>query len=445
MPKRFHRVLSAVAMAVILISENLQAAPPNVVLIISDDHGWKDYEFMGHSQLKTPHLDRLASESLVFTRGHVPMSLCRPSLSTIITGRYPHQHGIVGNDPPIPPQARELSRRQVQFHPDYQKVRTEYIAHIDDEATLPAVLGSKLGYVSFQTGKWWEGPATRGGFTEGMTHGDMTRGGRHGDEGLKIGREGMQPAFEFMAKAVQDEKPFLLWYAPLLPHSPHKAPERLIDKYKSLTPHHEVARYWASVEWFDETVGELMSELDRLKVADNTLVLYLADNGWLNKPDADAYAPRSKLSPYEGGLRTPIMIRWPGKVAPRREEKQLASSIDLAPTALRACGLAVPETLPGIDLLDSQQVAARSAVFGEIFEHDIQSMDAPRDSLKFRWVIEGDWKLIKPYEKRLPDATVELFNLADDPDELKNLATHEPSKVAELTRKLDGWWAPDTQ
>ena len=231
---------------------------------------------MGHPQIQTPHLDRLASQSVVFTRGYTPTSLCRSSLMTIISGLYPHQHLITGNDPPKGTDRREMLR------------------HIRRTPTLPKLL-AKEGYVSFQSGKWWEGNHAEGGFTAGMTHGDPSRGGRHGDEGLKIGRQGLQPFYEFLD--ANKGKPFFLWYAPMLPHQPHNPPDRLLAKYKDKTDSLFVAKYWANCEWWDETCGELLSYLDKQGLADNTLVVYVTDNGWIQNPTANPFAARSKRSP----------------------------------------------------------------------------------------------------------------------------------------------------
>ncbi len=414
---------------------NAADAPPNVVLIISDDQAWGDYSFMGHEQIETPRLDRLAKESLTFTRGYVPDSLCRPSLVTILTGLYPHEHGVVGNDPPH--HDLEGGKRS----PKYLPRRIEYLKQIDDDPRLPELLKAK-GYLSHQSGKWWEGNFTRGGFTHGMTHGDRTKGGRHGDKGLVIGRQGLQPIEEFVDHALEEEKPFLLWYAPFLPHTPHTPPKRLLDKYRKKTDSLPMAKYWAMCEWFDETCGELLDLLDERKLTENTIVVYVTDNGWINQPNASRYAPRSKRSQYEGGIRTPIMVRWPGHVEPKMDTTHLANSIDIAPTVLSAVGLPVPDRMTGIDLLDAKAVAAREATFGEILEHDIQHMTDPVASLRFRWVIDGDWKLIVPHPGREPKAAVELFNLADDPHETKDLAEEHPEAVEKLRKKLDAWWTP---
>lgn len=432
--------LCCVVIGSVQVRTAVAAGVPNVVLIISDDQAWGDYGFMGHPHIQTPHLDKLAAESRTFQRGYVPDSLCRPSLVTIMTGRYPHQHGIVGNDPPPPSELKGAPKGKVFADPRYLTIRNTYIEHIDDETTLADFLHDNLGSVSHQSGKWWEGHFSRGGFTEGMTHGDRTRGGRHGDEGLKIGREGMEPVFHFIDKSIAQEKPFFVYYAPFLPHTPHTPPQRLLNKYKEKTPHLPIAKYWAMCEWFDETCGQLLDHLDERKVGDNTIVLFVSDNGWINDETASRYAPRSKRSQYDGGTRTPIMVRWRNKVSPRMDSTHLASSIDLVPTVLAAVGIDVPESLDGINLLDDSAVESRQAIFGEILEHDIQDMQDPVASLRFRWVIDGDWKCIVPHAGREPDAKVELFNVTKDPLEEHDLAAENANKVQQLTAKIDRWW-----
>ncbi len=363
------------------VATNLVAEPPNsapnVVMLISDDQAWTDYGFMGHEIIETPKLDAFARQSVVYSRGYVPSSLCRPSLMTMITGRYPHEHGITGNDPP----------KGVN--------RNDMLTHVDAAQTLPKLLG-EAGYKSLQTGKWWEGSPARGGFTHAMTHGDTSRGGRHGDVGLKIGREGLEPIFSFLKE--RGDSPFFLWYAPFLPHTPHNPPQRLFEKYKAKVDSPHVARYYAMCEWFDETCGELLDHLEAEGLAENTIVVYVCDNGWIQNPNAGNYAAKSKRSPYDGGIRTPIMVRWPARLTPRFDRETLVSSIDLAPTILAACGVKAPAGLPGENLLQdsAKKPLARKQLFGEIFDHDVADLQDPTASLQFRWTIQGDWKLILP-------------------------------------------------
>lgn len=402
----------------------LVAAPPNVVLIVSDDHGWTDYSFMGHKHIQTPNLDKLAAQSRTYRRGYVPSSLCCPSLATIISGRYPHQHKITCNDPPNPD---NLPGAQFQKSRAFLDGRETMAKHLEAVPTLPRLLG-QAGYVSLQTGKWWQGDFQRGGFTHGMT-----KGQRHGDEGLDIGRKTMQPIYDFIANARKESKPFFVWYAPMMPHTPHNPPERLLAKYRDKTPSIHVARYWAMVEWFDETCGQLLDHLDKEKLAENTIVVYVTDNGWTQAEDK-ADSVRSKRTPYDAGLRTPILVRWPGTVKPEVRD-DLAASVDIVPTILTAVGLKVPEALPGLDLLGGKK---RTSVSGACFTHNAVDLNDPAKNVLHRWTIQGHTKLIVPAGKGEP----ELYDVAADPFEKTNLAATKPDEVTRLRKVLDEWWNP---
>lgn len=416
----------------------LAATPPNVLLIISDDQAWTDYGFMGHPHIRTPALDCLAAESLTFTRGYVTAPLCRPSLASIITGLFPHQHGITGNDPDLPD--RGVNAMAGRANPKYARYYETLVHRIEEHPTLPRLLASR-GYLSLQTGKWWEGPAQRGGFTEGMTHGDPRRGGRHGDAGLKIGRQGLEPIQRFIDRAVAQRRPFFVWYAPFMPHAPHTPPERLLARYLEKAPTPAVARYWAMCEWFDETCGELLRLLDDRGLGEDTLVVYIADNGWIQDPNRpNRFAPRSKRTPYEGGIRTPIMLRWHGHITPRLDKETLVSSVDLAPTILRACGVEPPAGLPGLNLLDSERLKARTRIFGEAYAHNVADVDHPTRSLEYRWVIESPWKLILPEASVKQPPAPELYNLLEDPHEQRDLAGERPAPVRHLRAAIERWW-----
>ena len=423
---RVKRTLFLLTTGLLFAACTFAAKPPNVVLIISDDQSWTDYGFMEHEAIETPNIDRLARQSRLFKRGYVPTSLCCPSLATLITGLYPHQNGITGNEPPIPSGGKNTDQYRSQVQ--------ECVGFIDTVPTLPRLL-AKRGYVSHQSGKWWQGHYSRGGFTHGMTHGDPKRRGRHGDEGLKIGREGLQPIFDFIDDA--GDKPFFVWYAPFLPHNPHNPPKRLLDKYTKKTESIFIARYWAMCEWFDETCGQLLNHLDEKKLARDTLVIYVTDNGWIQRADNGRYAPRSKRSPYDGGIRTPIMIRWPGKVQPG-ERPELANSIDLAPTLLKACGLEPTDTMQGIDLLDDTALAKRKSTHGACYLHNAVDIHKPSANLTHRWLINGDWKLILPHKPNTNAAAEpELYNLTKDPHEHQNLAKTKPSQAKRLAKRLN--------
>ena len=407
--------------------------PPNIVLIISDDQHWGDYGFQGHPQLKTPHLDQLARESLTFTHGYVTSSLCCPSLASIITGKYPHQHNVTGNDPARPP---GVSGEKFYQSPEFAAGREVMSRHLQEAGTLPQLLAQQK-YLSFQSGKWWQNSYKSGGFTQGMT-----LGGRHGDQGLEIGRKTMEPIYDFIATAKKAEQPFMVWYAPLMPHDPHTPPERFLNRVRDRAPSPAVAKYWGMVEWFDETCGQLLDHLDQQGLRENTIVVFLSDNGWITDPQTGRYALRSKQSPYEGGLRTPILLRWPGHWQPTISHTPV-SAIDLFPTLLTACGIPVPSDRAGINLADAAAVKARPAIFGACFTHDSADLEHPARNLRWRWCIADRWKLIVPNPQQEPQGTVELFDLEADPGERVDLAKQHPERIEQLQMSLRNWWPGD--
>jgi uncharacterized sulfatase len=422
--------LTHVGSAIAADAAERTAPPPNIVLIISDDHAWTDYSFMGHPHIRTPNIDRLAAEGLTFTRGYVPSSLCCPSLASIITGLFPHQHLITSNDPPMPP---GMKGRNFYDAPQYKAGREVMNRQLEAVPTLPRLL-TDAGYVSLQTGKWWQGNYKRGGFTHGMTRGD-----RHGDAGVEIGRKTMQPIYDFIATARRDKHPFFVWYAPMMPHQAHNPPKRFLKRYEKTAPSPHVARYWGMVEWFDDTVGQLLKHLDDEGLAENTIVVYVTDNGWITNPKTGSYAANSKQSPYDGGLRTPIIIRWPQRVKPHQSEA-LASSIDIMPTLLAAADLKPTPQMQGINLLDDKALAYRKAIFGECFLHESKNLDDPAASLRWRWMINDHFKLIVPHVANEPQGKIELYDLASDPHEEHNIANDHPAEVDSLRKRLDKWW-----
>lgn len=404
---------------------------PNILFIVADDQAWTDYGFMGSKVVRTPHLDALARESLVFPRGYVVNSLCAPSLASLLTGVHPHRHGVTGNDPPVPPSAGGKPARYQSA--EFREGRERLIRLWSARPHLPRLL-SQSGYRTLQTGKWWLGDFSQGGFEEGMT-----RGGRHGDDGLQIGRVTLEPATGFMLRAKRERGPFFVWYAPMMPHDPHTPPARLLAKYRAGTASIHEARYRAMVEWFDETIGALRAFLEEHDLARDTLIVYLADNGWIQSPDSPRPMVRSKQSPFDGGVRTPILLHLPGRIAPATINRPV-SAVDVMPTVLRIAGLPVPDGLDGVDLLDPAALAARPAVFGSNSTHDIVAIGRPAESLRYRWMVEGDWKLIVSSGLHGADEPPRLFHVSDDPMELRDLASSEPTRVDAMRRRLDAWW-----
>lgn len=392
--------------------------PPNIVLLIGDDQAWGDYGFMGHPDIRTPNLDQLAQEGQMFSHGYVPTALCRPSLASLMTGLYPHQHGTTGNKVRVKGQER---RRQEE----------ESLARKFTQLPRLAALLGEAGYNSYQGGKWWEGDYPVGGFSHGVG----------GAQSSTIGRETLQPIFDFIDET--GEQPYLLWYAPFLPHFPHNPPQRLLQYYLDRGVHPELAKYYAMCEWSDETIGQLRQYIEDSGQGGNTIFVYLADNGWL-QPTAPVVgypwyfgAPRGKNSAYENGVRTPIILHWEGHL-PAVEVLAPVSTIDLAPTLLRLAGQPVPARMPGLNLLDDEAVAAREAVYGATFKHHMVPGGDPAGSVTNRWLVSEGWKLIV----NAAGEGVELYDLAQDPEERNNLAASESQVAGRLIELLDDWWRP---
>jgi uncharacterized sulfatase len=401
---------------------------PNIVFILSDDQSWTDYGFMDNEIIETPRLDQFASESLTFKKAYVPTPLCSPSLATIITGLYPKDHGIYGND--------KVYERIEGDRKTSQKNRAEaykpVISAFEKQTTLPDMLKEK-GYLSFQTGKWWHGNHKVGGFDYGMTHGDPERGGRHGDFGLEIGRQGLDTINSYLNLAIKEKKPFFLWYAPFLPHQPHTPPQRLLDKYLPKAPTEYIAKYWAMCEWFDETCGQLFDLIEAKGQMENTLFVYVCDNGWVQEPDKNTYVKTSKRAPYDLGIRTPIMYKWKGKIMPQMDNQTISSSIDMVPTVLDILGIDKPANLPGVSVLDKKALSERKGIFGEVYAHDFDTIE---NSMFYNMAIFPPYKIIIPDPERKKDEVVQLFNLEEDPFEKNNIADANPEIVKDLQEKI---------
>ena len=448
-----------------LVGANLEGGEkPNIVYIISDDQTWSDFGFMGNEKVHTPNLDRLSSQAATFVNGYLPTSVCRPSLVTLMTGLYPHQHGVHFNHGP----PGNSGYNKMTSVSEYLETREKEFELIREVPTLPRVLAEQFGYRSLQTGKFWEGHWRNGGFTEGMTtfeappatqtyggmrklaSGDLVAHG-NGDSGLQIGRETMAPIKEFIVDCEKEETPWLVWYAPYLPHQPHDSPERFyeIAKKQRGAKEHEIP-YFASIAQFDDTVGELIGFVEANADVKNTIFVFVSDNGWSpsekrakSRPVEFEHTKNSKRAPFDEGVRSPILIRWDGHVKPEIRD-DVVSSVDIVATLFDVTGAKGIE-LPGRDILNTS--LAKKPVFGEIYPGDARQLGKPARDIAYRWVRDGDWKLIipiggKPWGDYLTDPA--LFNVADDSAENVNRITDVASAevVKRLQGVLDNWWDP---
>lgn len=466
------RFWSAAILILTAIDPVQSARRPNVVLIISDDHTYTDFGFMGNEGVLTPHIDRLASQSARYVNGYVPSSVCRPSLVSILTGLYPHQHGVYFNHPP--PGFGALTRSPGIGKAEFDAFREKAASLIRTVPTLPRRLAA-AGYRCFQTGKYWEGHWRNAGFTEGMTIAEPSPGAKNGnkslangdvvahgngDHGLSIGRETMQPIYDFIDDC--GETPFFVWYAPFLPHTPHDSPEKYYDLYsdRSDIPEHRVP-YYAAISQFDDTVGNLMNFVESRGLTGNTIFVFVVDNGW--EPDPRRFraatqewdhTKRSKRAPFDPGLRTPILIRWAGSTKPATHQ-ELVSSIDILPTLLAAADISSgPENLLGRNLwpsaTGSHSLDGNRAVFGAIYPGDATSLGHPDNDVAHRWVRKGNLKLVTTHKQGATQSWGNyldrdaVFDVVADPMESKNLIDRQllQSEIRLLRRLLDKWWEP---
>jgi len=394
---------------------------PNVVFILSDDHCWMDYSFMGHPHVKTPQLDRLASEGLVYERGYDTASMCRPSLASIVTGLYPHQTAVRGNHS-IPAKYIEAFKTMDKKEGRALTRKHSHLmtASLKNAPSMVKQLKAN-GYATFKAGKWWEGNPLDHGF--------------EGTYSNQIGRKTMKPIYDFVNKAQKDKKPFFIWYGVFQPHTPHNAPDRLYRKYKNIAPNESTARYWANIAWLDETCGQIVNFLKEKKLYDNTLFVYASDNGWLPDPKQVGGYIRSKKEAVEIGVRTPIFITHKNKIVPHRDKETLASTIDIAPTILKACGIEPDKMMSGLDLRKPDLLAKRGSIFVDNYDRDININEAHNlhSDILARVVVNGWYKLIVRPNKN------ELYDLKNDPDDRKNISAQHPEKVKELSALIDKW------
>ncbi len=433
---------------------------PNVLMILADDQAYRDFGFMGNDLVHTPNIDRLAETSARYPNGYVPMSVCRPSLATLLTGLYPHQHGIHFNHPP--PGLSVMRKTMTAAQYEQTRATTDYL--IKSVPALPRIL-ARHGYACLQTGKHWEGSYRTAGFTQGMTlgkpasrlgaitgtreqaNGEWVAHG-NGDAGLVIGRETMQPVYDFI-DGHAGRQPFFVWYAPFMPHTPFDAAQQYHDVYAGKQIPDHMRPYYAEIARFDETVGALIQYLNDRQLLGNTLIVFAADNGFRpHRTKHEAYDSRSKLSEFEDGLRTPFLIRWNGHVQ-AADHPQLVHTVDLVPTVLSAVGLTAEITsrMNGISLLPSATGRAplpNRPVFGTIYPNDAVVLDAPAQHVRARWVRDGHFKLLVPGPANKP-ITLSLFDLKNDPGETINLVAvaEHASRVRNMRQLLDQWWLLD--
>lgn len=394
---------------------------PNLVLVISDDHGYPDFGFMGSPYVKTPNLDRVARQGLLFTNGFVTASVCRPSLRSLLTGLHPYQWDV---------RVEGLRRRGVEL------AEGEWIQRFE---TLPRLLAER-GYRSFQAGKLWEASYELAGFTDGMVSG----GRPHAQcKPGALGRESLTPVFDFVD--AQPGQPFFLWFAPCLPHRPHDAPAKYTESYSDLDLSEPARAYYANISRFDERVGELMTFLESRVRSRQTLVVFLSDNGWDQGPhavhsDVVGDGPKGKKSFYELGFRTPLIAHWPGRIPAGAVRDEIVSSVDLFPTFLDYAGAPLPANRPGHSLrplLEGRGGWPREELIGgrDAWDSPARRVHGIPPTPGAYFLRNREWRYLFFVHSRRE----ELYDMRADPREEHNVAKENPELARRFRNRILAW------
>lgn len=404
-------------------ASQLQAAP-NIVFILADDLGVNDLACYGRKDHTTPHLDQLAKDGARFTAAYAACPVCSPTRAALMTGKSParlHLTTFLPGRPDCP--------SQKLLHP---KINQQLPL---DEKTLAEHL-KEAKYATACIGKWHLGGK---GFLPTDQGFDVYYPGKANTP--PSDSEGGKGEFDLTAKAIEfveknRDKPFFLYLAHNAPHIPYSAKPELVTKHaKAFEP-----TYAAVIESLDAAVGQLLAKLDELKLRENTIVVFTSDNGGLHVPEG----PHAKITHntpyragkgflYEGGIRIPLIVRWPGKIEPRTVNVPVITT-DWLPTLLEVTGGTAPKGLDGVSLADllTKKTEPKARVLYWHLPHYCNQGSRPSGAIRVL-----DWKFIKHYE----DGSLELYNLADDPGEQHNLAgtVRRRDFAAGLKDQFDGW------
>jgi len=439
------------------------ASPPNIVFFLADDLGQRDLGAYGSTFHETPHLDRLAREGARFTDAYAACPVCSPTRASVMSGLWPQRTGIT--DYIGAPATPEAWTRNTKLRPAPYSDRLAL-----DAPTLAKAMKS-AGYATFFAGKWHLGPEGWWPENQGFDHnlGGNERGGPYGGKRyfspygnprLKDGPDGEHLPDRLATEtanfiAANRDRPFLAYYSFYDVHTPLMARPDLQKKYEEkrvrlgLTDKwgregerdvrlvQEHAIYAAMVEAMDLAVGKVMAKLDELGLRENTIVIFTSDNGGLSTsegwPTSNLPLRGGKGWMYEGGIREPLIVRWPGVAQPGAVINTPVSSPDFFPTLLEAAGAkpAAGQRLDGISLAPilRGQSAPDRALFWH-YPHYGNQGGAPSAAVR-----RGPWKLIQWFE----GDRVELFHLGNDLAETTDLSSREPARVAALKAELAAW------
>ena len=433
-------VLSAVVLALVtcVVSTAGAAERPNVLVILVDDLGHGDLSCYGATDLKSPHVDRLATEGMRFTNFYANCPVCSPTRAALLTGRYQDMVGVQG---------------VIRTHPDNN---WGYLA--EDAVLLPKVFG-EAGYHTAIVGKWHLGleapnrPNDRGfdlfhGFLGDMMD-DYYHHRRHDINYMRHNTEEIDPeghatdlftdwACTYLNERTGEDEPFFLYLAYNAPHTPIQPPEDWLARVREREPEmsEKRAKLVALIEHMDDGIGRVLHCLEQTGLAENTLVVFSSDNGGQLSAGANNGPLRDgKQSVYEGGLKVPTIVRWPGQIEPGTETDLRAMSMDIFPTVLAAVEVEAEHEIDGVSFLPTlrgeQQEPLRNEWFFRRREGGLRYGGKTIEA-----VIRGDWKLLQ----NSPFQPLELYNLKDDPQEQHDLSKTNRavfnSLAASLRRQL---------
>ena len=421
--------------------------PANVLMVMIDDLGWTDLRIQGNELLDTPVIDRLATEGMRFTDSYSAAPVCSPTRAAIMTGQSPARLAITNH----------ITGDQRQFEPEDAAL---HAAEMNNHLALGYVtLAERLreaGYANAFLGKWhisgidgeiatsepgrrpeWQGfDMNIGGTSFGgpRSYFDPYRNPTIEDrqEGEYLTDRLADEAITFI-RGHQDQ-PFFVALWPYTVHWPMDAPQELIDKYEGRTGLVNT-RYGAMIEAMDSAVGRVLETLEALDLAENTLVIFTSDNGAYGDVTDMAPLRAAKGHLYEGGIRVPLIVRWPGRVEAGTISSVPVISMDFFPTILEAAGLEPmdEEPLDGeslMPLLRQTGPLQRESIFFHYPNYAFHGENRLGGAIR-----EGDYKLIEFYDEN----TVELYNLASDIGEQHDLSTEMPERAATMKSALDRW------
>lgn len=423
-------------------SQAAAGKPPNIIFILADDWGWGDLRCYGHRQLKTPNLDRLARQGVLFTQFYVCSGVCSPSRTAFMTGHFPARHGIHGH-------IATLQQNEARGMPDYLDASVPNVAQLLHDA----------GYATAHFGKWHLGTGPQApspdkyGFDAHKTNiGTMAK-----RDGWNFW-DPKEPGWRARStELIMDET---IGFVEANRDRPFYVQAWLWDTHARLQPTEEQMKpyqrfrgalriYYSAATAADAQIGRLLAKLDELGLADNTIVIFSSDNGPedIVIGNASEHGVGSagpfrgrKRSLYEGGVRVPFIVRWPaGTPAGKVDDTSVIAGLDFLPTMCKLTGVDLPEglNLDGEDMSDALRGNPRERTTPLMWEWRFRVHGHVINQSPMLAIREGKWKLLMNPDR----SRVELYDIPSDPSELSNLADRYPEVVKRLSERVLAWQA----